>query len=211
MAKRPTPVQLKKLAKSETDTARAAHFHRQAEGALALKPLTTKSDQKRTDRNKMIDALPPIKPVIAESNKPSEPHSNDIAVLQKQVDDLKADTVELSGQISDMQKASEEQAVAHTKVLEDSDKTINALNQDVKNRNETIAAGEAKLAGVSEELKAAVEQSELQAAAHETEADQLRATIAERDKLIEALQAVQSADVEASEAKADAVDEEPFD
>ncbi len=85
-----TPAQLIKMAKDETDTVRAAHFQRQADGAGALKSLTEKSDEKRRTRNKMIDGLPAINPIVESSAGPNAPQSNDVAVLQAQVKELQA-------------------------------------------------------------------------------------------------------------------------
>ncbi|MEH6727130.1 MAG: hypothetical protein V7703_13290 [Hyphomicrobiales bacterium] len=61
----PRVAQLKKLIACEPDTARAAHFRRVLEGTAPLVALTGKSDLQREQRNALIDALPPVKPVIA--------------------------------------------------------------------------------------------------------------------------------------------------
>lgn len=90
MTKPLTSAQLTKMAKGETDTVRAAHFRRQAEGANALKPLTKKSDEKRQSRNKMISALPAINPIIESTTGPNTPQLNDVVALQAQVKDLQA-------------------------------------------------------------------------------------------------------------------------
>lgn len=89
-AKAPANAALQKLIKSETDTVRAAHFQRMADGPDAIKHLTFKDDVKRRKREKLVSALPPIVPFVEQHSGPATPTSNDVAVLQAQVKDLQA-------------------------------------------------------------------------------------------------------------------------
>eukprot|EP00752_Nemacystus_decipiens_P016660 g14900.t1 len=151
-------------------------------------------DQKRKERDELIKGLPPIKPVIDKHDGPNEPHSNDIAVLQKQVDDLKADTVDLSGQLSDAQKALEDTnashlralgdvQLAHEKTLAHRDESIAGLTTAVEARDEAIETGKTALAVVSDGI-------EEQAKAHEAELADAAKVIADRDKEISELKSV---------------------
>ena len=82
--------ELKTLIADETDTARAAHFRRVAEGTAALQELTGKTDWKRERRNALISALPPVRPVLDGAAGPNQPALTDFAVLQAQINDLQA-------------------------------------------------------------------------------------------------------------------------
>ena len=93
-AKAPVDAALQKLIKSETDTVRAAHFQRMADGPDALTHLTFKDDRKRGIREKLIRSLPPIVPIIEQHGGPSEPTTNDVAALQAQVKELQAQLAE---------------------------------------------------------------------------------------------------------------------
>nr|WP_306267624.1 hypothetical protein [Pararhizobium sp. IMCC3301] len=80
--------ELTSLIARETDTARAAHFRRVAEGTAALQDLTGKTDWKRDRRNALIAALPPIRAVLDDAAGPNQPAQTGFAALQAQIDDL---------------------------------------------------------------------------------------------------------------------------
>lgn len=82
--------ELKKLIAREPDTVRAAHFRRVMDGTAPLEPLTCKTDVERVQRNALIDALPPINPVVDESAGPNESGLSGFAALQAQICDLQA-------------------------------------------------------------------------------------------------------------------------
>jgi hypothetical protein len=82
--------------KAEDDTARAAHLRRVVAGTKPLEPLTAKDDSKRKARQKMIDDLPRLKPVIPESAGAAKPTSNDAAILRDRVAELEAELEELT-------------------------------------------------------------------------------------------------------------------
>lgn len=205
MTKTLTKAQLLKLAKNETDTVRSAHFRRMAEGADGIGHLTVKDDTKREKRDELIAGLKPIKPVVEHYDGPREPHSNDIAVLQKQVDDLKADTVDLSGHLSDAQKALEDTNASHLnalgyvqleheKTLATREESIAGLTTAVEARDEAIETGKAALAlasdGVKEQAKtheAELAESVKAIADRDKEISELKSAVAERDTQIEDL------------------------
>lgn len=189
MANTATKAELLKQAAKEPDTVKAAHLRRMADGVAPLRNLTKKIDIKRKQRESMIGKLKPIVPVIEALSGPNEPRSNDITVLQKLVDDLKAEVVVLSGQAGEFRIVAAEAAAAHEKALIERDTTIETLEADVIRQGKDIAAGKEELIEASEKLKEAIEQSETLAASQETELAELRTLIAERDKQIGALQA----------------------
>lgn len=86
----PKMTQLKKLIARETNTVRAAHFRRVMEGTAALETLTGKTDLQRVQRNALIDALPPVNPVIDKTVGPNMPGLSEFAMLQAQICELQA-------------------------------------------------------------------------------------------------------------------------
>lgn len=84
----PKTAQLKKLIACETDTARAAHFRRVMDGTAPLEALTGKTDWQRVQRNALIDALPPVTPVVDETVAANMPEVSGFAALQAQICEL---------------------------------------------------------------------------------------------------------------------------
>lgn len=88
---------LKKLIASEPDTARGAHFRRVMAGTDALASLTGKSDLQQKQRQALIDALPPVKPVVEQSVAPKVNRLSGVAALQLQIEDLQVQLAKLGG------------------------------------------------------------------------------------------------------------------
>lgn len=86
----PRKAELKTLIARETDTARAAHFRRVAEGTAALRELTGRTELKRDRRNALIAALPPVRPMSDHTAGPNEPAPTGFAALQAQISALQA-------------------------------------------------------------------------------------------------------------------------
>ncbi|WP_306257766.1 hypothetical protein [Pararhizobium sp. IMCC21322] len=86
----PKTAQLMKLIARETDTARAAHFRRVIDGTARLEALTGKTDLLQVQRNALIDALPPVKPVVDETVTSNMPEESGFAALQAQICALQA-------------------------------------------------------------------------------------------------------------------------